>query len=181
MPQRETGITDGRVCLGVIVGAHGVRGQVKIKSFTEVPDDVAAYGPLADESGARSFAVKVTGRAKGTVVARIDGVSDRDQALALRGTRLFVDRSVLPEPEAESFYHADLIGLAAEGGDGRPLGRVVAVQNYGAGDLLEVAAPDGATELFAFTRSVVPVVDLDGGRVVIAVPDERVANPEDAG
>ena len=181
MPQRETGISDGRVCLGVIVGAHGVRGQVKIKSFAEEPGDVAAYGPLADESGTRTFTVKVTGRAKGTVVARIDGVSDRDQALALRGTQLFVDRGVLPEPEAESFYHADLIGLAAEDKDGRPLGRVVAVQNYGAGDLLEVAAPDGSSELFAFTRNVVPVVDLGGGRVIIAVPDERVADPKDAG
>ncbi len=103
-----------RVCLGAIAGAHGVRGLVKIKSFTQDPANLTAYGPLADESGRRRFEIAVTGRAKGLLVARIAGVEDRDAAQALRGVRLYVARAALPEPEeAEEFYQADLIGLAA--------------------------------------------------------------------
>ena len=164
---------DARVCLGAIAGAHGVRGQVKIKSFTEDPSDLTAYGPLGDEAGGRRFEIAVTGQAKGLLLARIAGVADREAAQALRGVRLYVDRAALPEPEeAEAFYHADLIGLAAEDAQGEPLGRVAAVENYGAGDYLEIERPEGEPLLIPFTQVAVPFVDLEAGRVVVAPPEE---------
>ena len=104
-----------RLCLGVIVGAHGLRGQVKVKSFTEDPADLAAYGPLSDVTGSRTFTLSLVGRAKGTLLASIVGVTERNAAEALRGTELFVAREALPDTEDEEvYYHADLIGLTAE-------------------------------------------------------------------
>ena len=160
-----------RLCLGVITGAHGVRGLVRVKSFTEVPEDVAAYGPVSDEQGARSFTLTLTGQSKGALLARIEGIVDRDRARALKGTRLYVSRDLLPAlDEEQTYYHADLLGLAAEDREGRPLGRVTAVLNFGAGDILEL---DGAAaRLVPFTRRAVPVVDLDGGRIVVDPPEE---------
>ena len=116
--------TARRVCVGVVTGPHGVRGAVRIKSFTETPEDVARYGPLGDESGVRHFELRVIGAGKGVVLARLSGVDDRNQAVALRGQRLYLPRSALPQPEAEEYYHADLIGLEAVLGDGTPVGRV---------------------------------------------------------
>ncbi len=162
-----------RICLGAIAGAHGVRGLVKIKSFTQDPANLTAYGPLADESGRRRFEIAVTGQAKGLLVARIEGVEDRDAAQGLRGVRLTISRAALPEPEnAEEFYQADLIGLAAEDPTGRPLGTIAAVENYGAGDFLEIARTQGAPLLVPFTKVVVPLIDLEGGRVVVDPPEE---------
>ncbi len=175
-----------RVCLGVMVGAHGVRGLVKVKSFTETPGDVAAYGPVSDKSGKRRWTLQVTGPAPGktdVVLAKVEGVGDRDAAQALHGTELYVDRAVLPAlEEEETFYHADLIGLRVEDAAGKILGRVKAVENYGAGDFLEVEGPDGQggtkTQLLAFTKAVVPQVDLDGGRLVAVPPEEIEVPPE---
>jgi 16S rRNA processing protein RimM len=167
------------VCLGVIVGAKGLRGQVRVKSFTDEPADVAAYGALHDEAGERRFRLTVTGRAKGVVVARIEGIGDRDQAEALRGVQLFVDRAALPEVEApDVFYHADLVGLGAEDLEGRSLGRVRAVHNFGAGDVIEIETEGGATMTFAFTRKTVPEVDLEAGRLVVDPPPE-IATPDE--
>ena len=161
------------ICLGAIAGAHGVRGLVKIKSFTREPTDLTAYGPLSDETGERRFEFTVTGQAKGLLVARIEGVADRDAAQALRGVRLYVARAALPEPEdAEEFYQADLIGLAAEDPQGRRLGKIAAVENHGAGDYLEIARPQGAPLLIPFTSAAVPLIDLEGGRVVVDPPEE---------
>ena len=160
----------------MVTGAHGVRGQVRIKAFTEAPEDLAAYGPLSDEDGGRQYRITVTGRSKDQLLARVAGVADRDAAAALKGTRLYVPRSVLPAPQdEETFYHVDLIGLLAEDVAGRPLGRVVAVQDFGAGAMLEVAPDGGATGYFPFTRAVVPEVDIAGGRLVIDLPGESVA------
>ena len=156
------------ICLGEITGAHGIRGEVRVRSFTARAEDVAAYGTLADETGTRSFALTVTGMARGAVLARIDGVADRNAAEALKGTRLFVDRNRLPKPEADEFYHADLIGLTARRADGTSLGRIVAVQNFGAGDALEIAPETGVTFYVPFTADAVPEVDSAGGYVVVA-------------
>jgi 16S rRNA processing protein RimM len=161
-----------------MVGAHGVRGLVKVKAFTAEPADVVAYGPLSDEGGSRRWRLEVVGpapgKAEGVVLARVEGVKDRDAAQALHGVRLYVERAALPAPDEEEFYHADLIGLRVEDGDGRNLGTVRAVENYGAGDVLDVAGPDGQSFLLAFTRAAVPLVDLAGGRLVAAPPDEVV-------
>jgi len=171
-----------RVCLGVIAGAHGVRGLVKIKSFTEDPEDVAAYGPVGDETGQKRFVVKIKGRVKGLVLAELEDIRDRDQAQALHGLQLYVERDALPRlEEEETFYQADLIGLAAEDPEGRPLGQVVAVPNFGAGDLLEVLDPERVSQFYPFTRAVVPEVDLATGRVVIRRPAEAIVRPEHDG
>lgn len=160
---------DPLVLVGVVVGVHGVRGNVRIKSYTEDPAAVGRYGPLRDGEG-RPVSLRVVGEAKGTVVAALPGIRDRDAAEALRGTRLFVPRSALPPPEEEEFYHADLIGMAVETADGAPLGQVCEVANYGAGDVLEVRPPQGPTIIVPFTRAAVPVVDLAGRRVVVVPP-----------
>lgn len=159
-----------RVCVGQILGAHGVRGLVKLASFTEDPEAVAQYGALSDESGSRRFTVSLSGQAKGHWIARIAEISDREAAQALAGLRLFADRDNLPEPEEDEFYHADLIGLPAERTDGSPLGRVVALHNFGAGDIIEIELPTGKRPLLPFNRQTVPVVDLAAGRIVIDPP-----------
>ena len=158
------------VTLGVIVGVHGVRGLVRVKSFTEDPDDIVAYGPLKDAAG-KSYELEVTGRAKGMLLVRLAGVSDRNAAEALKGTELQIDRDRLPEADEDEFYHADLIGLRADMVAGECLGEVVAVQNFGAGDLLEIRV-DGSrkTVLVPFNAEVVPEIDLDAGRLVIDPP-----------
>jgi 16S rRNA processing protein RimM len=161
-----------RVCLGVIVGAHGVRGAVRVKAFTAVPEDVAAYGPVSTGDGARSWPIRVIGTAKGVVLCHLEGVGDRTAAEALKGVRLHVPRAALPPPEDEDeYYHADLVGLAVDLADGTRLGLVRAVHDFGAGDMLEVAAAageGGRPLMIPFTRAAVPVVDLTGGRVVVA-------------
>jgi 16S rRNA processing protein RimM len=159
-----------RVCIGVITGVHGVRGAVRIKSFTQIATDIGFYSPVEDEAGGRRFSLRVTGEAKGQVLAALDGVTDRDVAMALKGTRLFVDRARLPRTAEDEYLHADLIGLAVESPDGRRLGRVTAVEDFGAGDLLDIALEPKGSLMVPFTRSAVPEVDLAGGRLVVVPP-----------
>ncbi|MGB8275936.1 MAG: ribosome maturation factor RimM [Alphaproteobacteria bacterium] len=159
-----------KVCVGVIVGVHGVKGAVRVRSYTEDPLSLAAYGPLTDEGGKR-FEVTVMGRAKDALIVGVKGLNDRDQALALKGTRLYVSRSALPEPEADSFYYADLVGLSVELADGTGIGRVAAVYNFGASDVIEVTREGAPPIDVPFTRRAVPVVDVKGGRIVIDPPE----------
>lgn len=161
------------MCLGVVVGAHGVRGLVRVKPFTEDPHGVADYGPVETGDGTRRFKIKVTGATKGVVICQLEGIADRDMAEALRGTELYVDRAALPEvDEEEGYYQADLIGLQAIGTDGRVYGTVVAVHNFGAGDLLDIARPEGGpTVLVPFTDENVPDVDLEAGRLTLDPPE----------
>ena len=162
-----------KVCLGTIVGVHGVQGTVRIKSFTADPADIAAYGAVSDESGERRFEVKVLGQARGAVLARLSGVANRDAAEALRGLRLYVPRAALPKTNEDEFYHADLIGLPVETREGAPLGSVRAVHNFGAGDILELRDESGRELLLPFSDAVVPEIDLANGRIV-AVPPESL-------
>ena len=161
--------SEARVCVGAVTGARGLKGEVRIKAFTADPEDVAAYGPVSDESGKRTFRVRVTGRAKDLVIARIDGVDDRDAAEALKGTGLYVARSALPAVEAGTYYHADLIGIGVETVAGERLGKIKAVHNFGAGDVIEVAGT-GRSVMVPFTDRVVTAVDVKMGRVVIEPP-----------
>lgn len=163
---------DARVLVGVIVGAHGVRGAVRIKPFTAEPAAIAAYGPLEDETGTRRFEISLVGEGKGVVIATLKGIGDRNAAEALKGLRLYVARAALPPPGEEEFYHADLIGLAAVRRDGTLLGRVCAVHDFGAGDSLELALADGGTLLVPFTKAVVPEIDVAGGKLVVEPPEE---------
>lgn len=173
-------MADRKVCIAVITGAHGVRGQVRVKSFTEEPDGVMAYGPVTDVAGVRQFRLKPAGVSRGQMLARIDGVTDRNAAEALRGVELYVDRDRLPPPEDEEFYYADLIGLKAVDTAGNEIGSVRAMQNFGAGDLIEIAVAGGRVELYPFTREVVPVIDLEAGSVVVVPPPEILVRPDGA-
>ena len=155
-----------KICVGAVIGAKGVRGEVRIKSFTASPGDIGAYGPVATEDG-RQFRLKVTGHAKDAVIARLDGIADRDAAEALKGTQLYVGRAALPPPEDGSYYHTDLIGLAASLTTGEALGKVTAVFNFGAGDMLEVTKPGGDTELIPFPGPAIEAVDVAAGTIVI--------------
>ena len=168
----------GRICVGVVTGPQGVQGAVRIKSFTEVPEDVAGYGPLEDEAGRRQFDLHLCGVAKGVLIARLPGIEDRDQAEALRGLRLYLPRSALPQPEAEEYYHADLIGLDAVLGDGTRVGRVRAIYDFGAGDTLELARDGAPPLLVPFTRAVVPIVAPAEGRLVLDPPPGLLGDDE---
>jgi 16S rRNA processing protein RimM len=161
-----------RVLIAQIGAAHGVRGEVRLKAFTEDPSSVARYGPLETEDGARCFEIEAVRPIKDEMlVARLKGVSDRNAAEALTNIRLFVARERLPKPTADEFYFADLVGLTAETASGEAYGTVTAVHNFGAGDLLEIEpAGGGATMLLPFTETIVPTIDLAGRRIVVDPP-----------
>jgi 16S rRNA processing protein RimM len=154
------------------IGApHGLRGEVRLRSFTEDPMALTRYGALEAADGSRAFQIEAVRPAKDLLIARFAGVGDRAAAAKLRNLKLYVSRARLPEPEKESYYHGDLIGLAAVDPEGAVLGTVCAVQNFGAGDLIEIApSAGGSSFLLPFTNAFVPVVDIPGGRVVIQLP-----------
>ena len=161
------------ILLGAVTGAHGLDGAVKVKTFTETPDKLGAYGPVHAKDG-RVFVIEaVRSTASDMAVARFDGVTDRTGAEALKGLELFVARAALPQTEAEEFYHADLVGLRVEDEAGRAVGHVRGIHNFGAGDVLDIERPDGGEALLPFTREFAPIVDVAGGRIVIAAPEER--------
>jgi 16S rRNA processing protein RimM len=165
-----------RICVAQIEGAHGLRGEVKVKSFTADPLAVKNYGPLQSEDGAASFDIETVrpGKdyAKGHLIAQLRGVPDRNAAERLRNIRLFVPRERLPPAGTDEFYHADLIGLLAVTADGAEVGTVVAVHDFGAGDILELTlSAGGGTLLLPFTEAFVPKVDIAAQRIVIAPPN----------
>ncbi len=160
------------ILLGVVVGAQGLDGALRVKTFTENPETLGAYGALHTRDG-RKFVVRSIRAAKGgAAFVRFEGVVDRSAAEALKGAELFVARKALPPPKKDEFYHADLVGLAAVDGEGRMLGTVSGLFNFGAGDVIAIEKPDGSDILLPFTREIVPEIDMETGRVVIAVPDE---------
>ena len=169
-PEMARDDAPNRICVGRIAGAHGVQGLIRINSYTEEPMDVAAYGPVTDEDGERMFELEAKRMAKTQVLARIKGVMDRNAAEALRGVRLYVSRDVLPPPADDEFYWEDLVGLVAETVDGKPLGKVLSVQEFGAGEMLEIGKRRGGTTLVPFTRDIVPQIDLQEGKLVIDPP-----------
>lgn len=171
---------DRRILVGVVAGAHGVRGELKIKSFTAEPRAIAAYGPLGDRTGTRSFRLKLRGAVRGLLIARIDGIEDRDQAEALKGLELYVARDTLPKPKRGEWYLADLIGLAAVATDGAPIGRVKAMHNFGAGDVVEIERAGAPALMLPFSKRVVPEVDVAAGRIVVDPPAEVEVRAEDA-
>lgn len=160
-----------RVCLGVITGAHGVRGELKVRPFTAAPDALDAYGEVEDARGERRFALTVVRVGPKGVIVRIAGVDDRDAALALSGIELWLPRERLPEPAEEEWYVDDLKGLAVVDPAGASLGRVRAVVDHGGGDVVEIVTDEGRELVVPFTRAHVPAVDLAAGRLVVAAPE----------
>ena len=160
------------VCVARIGAAHGVRGAVRLWTFTEDPFAVKEYGPLSTKDGARQFEIANVRAAKDHLVATFEGVATRNDAEKLNGIELYIPREKLPETDDGEYYYADLIGLAAVDAANEPIGRVIAIHNFGAGDIIEIAPPKGTTMLLPFTNAVVPTVDIEGGRVVIELPQE---------
>jgi len=161
-----------QICVGAIAGAFGVQGEVRLKSFTADPEAIAEYAPLSTEDGGQSFDVQITRAIPQGFAARLTGVRSKEQADALKGTRLFAPRDRLPSLPDDEYYHADLIGLAVFDTGGVALGQVRAVLNHGASDLLEIGAPgQSATVLLPFTLAAVPTVDLASGRIVADPPE----------
>jgi 16S rRNA processing protein RimM len=165
-------MSSSQICVARIGAAHGVRGAVKLWTFTEDPLAVKQYGPLMTKDGARQFEVTDAREARGHLVATLKGIATREDAERLKGVELYVAREKLPATGQDEYYHADLIGLAAVNAANEPLGKVIAIHNFGAGDIIEIAPPGGASMLLPFTNAVVPSVDLAGGRVVIELPQE---------
>ena len=169
------------ILLGVVLGAHGLKGEIKVRTFTDIPGALGAYGPIMTGDG-RQFEIGSLRTAKANeAIVRIKGISNRSSAESLRGEKFFVPRAALPEPEENEFYHADLIGLRAEDEDGRERGIVRSIHNFGAGDMVEIEAPDGTTGFVTCTKGSVPVVDIAGKRIVIASPGGVAANQTPGG
>jgi 16S rRNA processing protein RimM len=161
------------VLLGEIGAAQGLKGEVRLRSYTQEPAGIMTYGPLEDEEG-RLIEIESLRATPKALIARIKGVATREAAEALNGAKLYIDRARLPARDEEEWYHSDLIGLSAVAPDGTAIGTVVAIHNFGAGDLIEVKpSGGGATLLVPFTAQAVPEVDLEGGRLVIVPPEEK--------
>ena len=169
-PDKKSGL----LLMGRFGAPHGVRGEIRLQSFTGDPLAIADYGALSDKSGARTFTLTaVRPQGKDMLVARVAGVTDRTAAEALTGLELFLSREKLPPAEEDEFYVVDLVGLRAETEAGLEIGRVVALRNFGAGDILEIApASGGDTLMYPFTKAVAPIIDLAGGRIVVEPPME---------
>ena len=167
-----------RVLLGRIASAHGIRGEELVHTYTEAPESIGAYGALSDANGSRHFTIKVARITPKGVIARVVGVADRNAAEALKGIELYVDRARLPAAAEGEYYHADLVGLTAVDGEARTIGRIIAVQNFGAGDLLEIRLTGSSkTELVPFRDAFVLEVDLAARRAVVLLPSSA---PDDA-
>lgn len=178
MAARPKGGRDKRVCVAQIGAAHGLKGEVRLRSFTEEPGAVGNYGPLEIEDGARIVEIENLRLVKDHFVAKFSGLDDRNAAEALRNVKLYVPRDRLPETENNIFYHADLIGLTAVTTKDEELGQLIAIQNFGAGDILEIRLRDGTTTMLPFTEAVVPAIDLADGKIVIDPPEGALANEE---
>jgi len=164
------------VLLAAVIGAQGLKGEVKVKLFTATPDALPRYGVLHTGDG-RKFTITAFRPAKeGEAVIAFEGVRDRNAAEALKGTELFVERAALPEAGEDEFYHADLIGLEVRDSEGRVLGKVSGLHNFGASDVLEFARPDGDSVHLAFTKETVPVLNIAEGFIIVAVPEDDEDN-----
>ena len=154
------------------MGAQGLKGEVKVKVFTASPDALPRYGKLHAKDG-RIFTITAFRPSKtGEAVISFSEVRDRDAAEALKGTELFVSRGDLPDPGEDEFYHADLVGLEARDTEGRVIGKVAGVHNFGASDVIELVRSDGDNVHLAFTKETVPVLNIAGGYIVVAVPED---------
>ena len=169
-----------RVCVARIGAPHGLRGEVRLWTFTEDPFAVMRYGPLSTKDGTRELEVARAREAKDHLVAVLKGVTTRDEAERLNGVELYIARNKLPATDDGEYYHADLIGLAAVDVAGKPLGAVAAIHNFGAGVIIEIAPAHGPTLMLPFTDAVVPTVDIAGGRVVIDIPGEIEGDEPDS-
>lgn len=168
------------ICIAVITAAHGIKGSVKIRSFTTDPSDLANYSPLYSSDGSKKYEIKILSENGDILIAEVNGIKDRNEAEKMRSTELYIYRDMLPEVEEDEFYYEDLVGLEARDPSGTPIGVILAVYNYGAGDVLEVKLNNSKeTELFAFTMDIVPEINIKGGYVTINKPEVEFVSDND--
>ena len=161
-------MSDKKICLGKIVGVHGIRGEVKVKSYTELDKDLGSYGDLEDKNSTQKFTLKVTGHSKDLLRVKIKGVDDRNKAETLIGTELYANRDVLPEVQTEDvFYEADLVGLEVLDEQKNKVAKVIGFYNFGAGDILEIKLVNGKTEMLPFSKAYVPDVNLEESYIIV--------------
>lgn len=165
-------MSEDKICVGAIGGSYGVRGEIRLKSFCAVAEDIETYSPLTSEDGATAFHLALIRPIKNGFVARITQVATKEEADALKGVQLFADRTQLPSLPDDEYYHSDLIGLTVMDTGGTVLGQVKNVLDHGAGDLLDIQRPGSSeTVLLPFTMAAVPTVDLASGRIIADPPD----------
>jgi 16S rRNA processing protein RimM len=173
--------SDDYICLGVVIGAAGIKGEVKLKSFTQEPLGIGDYGPLFDETGTKTFKIKSLRATNKAIIAKFAGINDRNEAEALIRQELYVPRSALPEAEDDVWYYSDLVGLEARSPEGDVIGTVEAVHNFGAGDLLEIKLAGGQhTEMLSFTSKTVPKVDIAAKYIIVIWPEDVEARDDKA-
>lgn len=174
---------ENRLCLGAIVGVHGIKGEVKVKSFTEIVEDIDQYGPLENKDGSKKFTLKVTGYSKGILRVKIKGVDDRNVSESLIGTALYVSKDVLPELEEEEYYHADLLGLdVILKASNEKVGKIAGVYNFGAGDVLEIELNlTKKLEVIPFTKAYVPEVKIKDGYIIVETAQLNFEQDDDKG
>jgi 16S rRNA processing protein RimM len=164
------------ILLAVVIGAVGLKGEVRAKLFTDTPDALPRYKALHTADGRKLVIAAFRSSKEGEAVIGFAGIGDREGAEALKGTELFVERAMLPETDEDEFYHADLVGLEARDSEGRVLGKVVAIHNFGASDVIELIRPDGDNVHLAFTKETVPVLNIEAGYIIVAVPEDEEDN-----
>ncbi len=179
MNKPDPATNESLLLVGVVGAARGLKGEVRVKSFTDNPADIGSYGELTDETGKACYKIKVTGKRKESVTARIEGVEDRTAAENVRGLKLFVRREQMPKLDEDEFYFSELVGLDAVLVDGKKWGRVVLADDFGAGPVLEVELASGKNEMVPFTLDVVPEVNLEKGLIVVVPPEGLLVRPEE--
>jgi 16S rRNA processing protein RimM len=155
------------ICVGVVAGVHGLKGAVKIKSFMENQEDILSFGPLFNRAFRDSYKITLVSKNKKGIVARLSGIEDRNAAEGIKGLELYVPRAVLPELNKDEFYYHDLIGLEVDDLEGNRIGKVIMVDNFGAGDIIEVSLDDVGTRMFTMSLKEMPIIDFDKGRIVV--------------
>lgn len=180
MPGQNNSPEDKLVLMGRIGAAHGIRGEVRIQSFTENPVQIAAYSPLETNRSGLTIKIKSARPAKNVIVAKLDGINDRNAAEKLNGVELYIARDQLPaEDDEDDFYQTDLIGLEARLEDGKVLGKVLAVPNFGAEDLIEIGTDNSSSVLYAFTKAIVPKINIAEGYLIVVLPNEIIVEGEE--
>lgn len=173
-------MSDNKICLGAVVGVHGIRGEVKVKCFSDNEKNLTRYGDVFNESGSKSFSLKIVGHSKELLRVKVKGIDDRNTAETLVGTAFYINRDLLPDLKEDEFYHTDLIGLEAKNSNGEKIGEVNAIYNFGAGDIIELKLNEGPLEMLPFTKAYVPTINIKEHYIIVEMM-QFVSDNEDEG
>ena len=174
-------MSDNKICLGAVVGVHGIRGEVKVKSFSDDERNLTRYGEVTNEAGDKKFSLKIVGHSKELLRVKIKGIDDRNTAETLVGTAFYINRDLLPDLKEDEFYHTDLIGLEVKNSNGDIIGEVNALYNFGAGDIIEIKLNGGSLEMLPFTSAYVPTINIKEHHIIVEMMQFAAEDDEDEG